>query len=187
MTETEAARQRQIVLQSLEVALARQGYLRDPRVAVPALRDIPPAVIDEVAAGARHMPREQVLAIIRPEQQGLLERYELALQQVLELERLQRKAEERRKRAEEERRMLEEEARRVADEARRREAERRAAAAAEAARMAEEESRRVAEEQRQRERLKTMGLCPAGFEWIREGEGYRCAGGSHYVRSSEIR
>jgi len=30
-----------------------------------------------------------------------------------------------------------------------------------------------------REKLKAMCLCPAGFEWHREGQGWRCNGGSH--------
>ena len=31
------------------------------------------------------------------------------------------------------------------------------------------------------ERLQTMGPCPAGFAWFREGNGWRCGGGSHFV------
>lgn len=31
--------------------------------------------------------------------------------------------------------------------------------------------------------LKNTGLCPQGYEWKREGSGYRCEGGSHYVSS----
>ena len=31
------------------------------------------------------------------------------------------------------------------------------------------------------ERLRTMGPCPQGFSWFRQGNGWRCAGGLHFV------
>jgi len=31
------------------------------------------------------------------------------------------------------------------------------------------------------ERLRTMGPCPAGYSWFRQGNGWRCGGGSHFV------
>lgn len=34
--------------------------------------------------------------------------------------------------------------------------------------------------------LQQMGQCAAGFDWVREGSGYRCKGGSHYVSDSQI-
>ncbi|KAL7904629.1 P-loop containing nucleoside triphosphate hydrolase protein [Trichoderma velutinum] len=34
--------------------------------------------------------------------------------------------------------------------------------------------------------LKKMGQCEAGFDWVREGSGYRCKGGSHYVTDAQI-
>lgn len=43
-----------------------------------------------------------------------------------------------------------------------------------------EEVRRKREE-RVLERLREMGVCVAGFEWVRQRGGYRCAGGSHFV------
>ncbi|KAL6701559.1 P-loop containing nucleoside triphosphate hydrolase protein [Trichoderma pleuroticola] len=36
------------------------------------------------------------------------------------------------------------------------------------------------------ETLKQMGQCEAGFDWVREGSGYRCKGGSHYVTDAQI-
>ena len=33
------------------------------------------------------------------------------------------------------------------------------------------------------QRLREMGPCPMGFAWHREGSGWRCGGGSHFVRS----
>jgi len=35
-------------------------------------------------------------------------------------------------------------------------------------------------------RLKTMGACPAGFSWFRQGGGWRCHGGSHWVSDSQL-
>jgi len=33
---------------------------------------------------------------------------------------------------------------------------------------------------------KLRGHCPVGFAWHREGEGWRCGGGAHWVPSSEV-
>ena len=30
-----------------------------------------------------------------------------------------------------------------------------------------------------------MGPCPAGFAWFREGNGWRCGGGSHFVHDDD--
>ncbi|KZV71056.1 P-loop containing nucleoside triphosphate hydrolase protein [Peniophora sp. CONT] len=66
-------------------------------------------------------------------------------------------------------------------------------AAAEAARRArahEAERKRQIEERRKearaQEKLRTMGVCPVGYRWIKQCGGYRCAGGSHYVSSAEL-
>lgn len=46
------------------------------------------------------------------------------------------------------------------------------------------------ERQRQKEaimeRVAMIGRCPAGYEWRREGSGYYCMGGSHFVSDSMI-
>ncbi|KAJ7707708.1 P-loop containing nucleoside triphosphate hydrolase protein [Mycena rosella] len=67
--------------------------------------------------------------------------------------------------------------------------------------MAREERERLAREveaqrkaealERQKEAkaqaaLRAMGVCVAGFRWIKQGAGYRCAGGSHFVSSAEL-
>ena len=49
--------------------------------------------------------------------------------------------------------------------------------------------RQVAQDQKVEElerKLREMGVCVAGFRWIRESSGYRCAGGFHYVSLSEL-
>ncbi|ETS74368.1 hypothetical protein PFICI_14234 [Pestalotiopsis fici W106-1] len=44
-----------------------------------------------------------------------------------------------------------------------------------------EEERKQAEELAMKEKLKMMGLCPMGYDWIKQATGYRCAGGSHFI------
>lgn len=49
-----------------------------------------------------------------------------------------------------------------------------------------EEEERMKKEAEEKKRLKERGLCPAGFEWIRQEGGYRCAGGAHFVGDGDI-
>ncbi|KAI9676184.1 MAG: hypothetical protein M1817_000929 [Caeruleum heppii] len=54
-----------------------------------------------------------------------------------------------------------------------------------------ERRREVEREQREQERkaqakLREMGVCVAGFRWIKQEGGYRCAGGSHFVGVEEL-
>ena len=58
----------------------------------------------------------------------------------------------------------------------------RAAAEAEMARIAEEK----AQEERKQQKLRQMGVCVAGFQWIKQAGGYRCAGGSHFVSEAQL-
>ena len=49
-------------------------------------------------------------------------------------------------------------------------------------------ARRV-EEERERavqERLRGMGVCVQGFQWLKQAGGYRCAGGSHYIGNDRL-
>lgn len=52
-------------------------------------------------------------------------------------------------------------------------------------RKLEEEERRK-KEQLAQSRLRQMGVCVAGFQWIKQVGGYRCAGGSHWVSDSQL-
>ncbi|KAI0451342.1 P-loop containing nucleoside triphosphate hydrolase protein [Xylaria acuta] len=94
-----------------------------------------------------------------------------------------------------------EEEKRKADEKRRQEIEeqlrkerQRFEAALKAKREAEERLRKAQEEAEKKKRqeaavqkkIRDMGICPQGFRWIREGGGYRCAGGAHYLSNYEL-
>jgi hypothetical protein len=52
-------------------------------------------------------------------------------------------------------------------------------------RLEEAEALRKKYEDMQR-RLHTMGVCPAGFSWYRQGGGWRCHGGSHWVSDDQL-
>lgn len=56
----------------------------------------------------------------------------------------------------------------------------------EAARALEkqETARRV--EAEVQSKLREMGVCVAGFRWIKQSGGYRCAGGSHFISNSQL-
>jgi IS5 family transposase len=47
------------------------------------------------------------------------------------------------------------------------------------------EQNRRKEQQAQR-KLREMGVCVAGFRWIKQPGGYRCAGGSHSVSDRQL-
>ncbi|KAF8531244.1 P-loop containing nucleoside triphosphate hydrolase protein [Gautieria morchelliformis] len=54
-----------------------------------------------------------------------------------------------------------------------------------------EEKRRKALEERKQEaqvqaKLRAMGVCVAGYRWIKQSMGYRCAGGSHFISNAEL-
>jgi hypothetical protein len=50
----------------------------------------------------------------------------------------------------------------------------------------EEEAEKKRKEQKMQKMLAQMGVCPAGYHWIRQASGYRCAGGSHFMSSDEL-
>ena len=64
----------------------------------------------------------------------------------------------------------------------------------EAARLRERQARAAKEAERKRlevearaqTRLQQMGRCVAGYQWIKQPGGYRCAGGSHFVGNLEL-
>ena len=42
------------------------------------------------------------------------------------------------------------------------------------------------EEQRVQQKLRRIGKCVAGYNWIKQGNGYRCSAGGHYVSDAEL-
>ena len=50
----------------------------------------------------------------------------------------------------------------------------------------EERRQRKLERARQLETLRLSGLCPMGYSWHRQGDGWRCAGGSHFVSDNSL-
>jgi hypothetical protein len=54
------------------------------------------------------------------------------------------------------------------------------------------ERRRKAEEERKRQeanaqaKLRKIGICPMGFQWIKQSGGYRCSGGVHWVDDARL-
>lgn len=59
-------------------------------------------------------------------------------------------------------------------------------ARAELERLRAEDERRKKDEVRVQTKLREMGVCPVGYRWIKQGEGYRCAGGSHFVSNAAL-
>ncbi|KAM0429739.1 hypothetical protein ACHAPT_006345 [Fusarium lateritium] len=50
--------------------------------------------------------------------------------------------------------------------------------------LAEEARRKQIEAKKAK--LQKMGICPAGYQWIKQGDGYRCAGGAHWVPNEAL-
>jgi SpoVK/Ycf46/Vps4 family AAA+-type ATPase len=49
-----------------------------------------------------------------------------------------------------------------------------------------EEARQRRQEAKAQAALRQMGVCVAGFRWIKQPSGYRCAGGSHFVDNAAL-
>lgn len=59
-------------------------------------------------------------------------------------------------------------------------------ALAEFERRRAQERRKIQEEVKAQRKLKEMGVCSAGYRWIKQTDGYRCAGGFHFVSKSQL-
>jgi hypothetical protein len=57
-------------------------------------------------------------------------------------------------------------------------------AALKARREAEEKAKK--QEAQVQAKLRQMGVCDAGFRWIKQGSGYRCAGGYHFISNGQL-
>ena len=59
-------------------------------------------------------------------------------------------------------------------------------AAAELQAKKEEERRQREQEAKAQRKLRELGVCSAGFRWIKMDSGYRCAGGFHFVSATQL-
>jgi DNA polymerase III delta prime subunit len=50
----------------------------------------------------------------------------------------------------------------------------------------EEQKEQKRKEEKAQRMLREMGVCAAGFRWIKQNSGYRCAGGSHFVTNEQL-
>ncbi|OTB00030.1 hypothetical protein M426DRAFT_15846 [Hypoxylon sp. CI-4A] len=114
-------------------------------------------------------------------------------QDKLAFEQRQRELEEAKREAEELERQVrerEEALKREKDEAKRREEMKRLEAIRVARDLAErkrkEQEERVKREKAIQKIVQKMGKCPIGYDWIPQGGGYRCAGGSHFVSNGDL-
>eukprot|EP01041_Mallomonas_annulata_P004090 gene4090-8130_t len=58
--------------------------------------------------------------------------------------------------------------------------------AEEAARKTAELKQQIDKESRAQQKLRRMGKCSAGFDWIKTSYGYQCAGGSHQISDAQL-
>lgn len=80
--------------------------------------------------------------------------------------------------------------RRQQEAARIREAEAKAArerAAAALSQMRQEQEKKKREEAMIQQKLRNLGVCVQGYQWIKNPSGYRCAGGYHFIHNSQLR
>ncbi|KAF7312269.1 hypothetical protein MIND_00239900 [Mycena indigotica] len=135
---------------------------------------------DKEAEESARKEREAAILEAQKELQAAEEREARRKEELAEAERLATQAREQRERDELKRKM---ELLRLQELLERREKERR---------LQELERRRMEEQQeRQKEAkaqaaLRTMGVCVAGYRWIKQASGYRCAGGSHFVSNAQL-
>ncbi|KAL9068301.1 MAG: hypothetical protein Q9157_006551 [Trypethelium eluteriae] len=53
-------------------------------------------------------------------------------------------------------------------------------------RQRKEEAKRRKEEAQAQAKLRSMGVCPVGYRWIKQNGGYRCAAGGHFVSDAQL-
>lgn len=168
-------------------------------VAPPPPPEVPPETPSDVGDSERDVGvSDSVWAQLQADKQAALDAARRQQEALEEAERAEAEA----RRAEEEARALrvalEERARQQAadDELKRRlEAQRlreiKARAELEKRRLELEARKQREMEERKREqqaqrKLRTMGICPAGFQWVKQSGGYRCTAGGHYVSDSQL-
>ncbi|VDC00511.1 unnamed protein product [Peniophora sp. CBMAI 1063] len=135
---------------------------------------------DKATAQAEEKRRLDEMAALAKALQEAMAREEAEKKRAIELAQAVRRARDARAKAEAERRL---EAQRQAKIAAQRERER--AWKEHMERKKREDERKKREEEAQR-KLRHMGLCEAGFQWIQQAGGYRCSAGGHYVSNAQL-
>ena len=159
-----------------EVQGEQECVERDPGVTDAVWRQLQ---ADKAAAIEEQKRREEAIEKVQKELREAQEAQERAQREIAKaLEEAQLANQKRR-----------EEAMRKLEEERLKEA---AARAERARKLAELKARQEAERlERQREaqaqaKLRYMGICPAGFRWIKQAGGYRCEAGGHFVTDAQL-
>ncbi|KAJ7227185.1 P-loop containing nucleoside triphosphate hydrolase protein [Mycena pura] len=132
------------------------------------------------AAEAEKRRRQEAIEKAERDLREAQEREERERERIAEAERLKARAREQKERDEMKRRLEEMRLQEVLA----REERERLARELEARRKADEEERR--KEAKAQSRLRAMGVCVAGFRWVKQANGYRCAGGAHFVTNEQI-
>ena len=149
---------------------------RDPGVSDAVWRQLQ---ADQAAAAEEQKRREEAIEKTRKELREAQEAQEKAQREIAKALEEAQLAD--RKRQDEIMKKLEEE--------RLREAAARAERARKAAELkAKEEAERLERlrEAKAQAKLREMGVCPVGYRWIKQANGYRCAGGTHYVTDAQL-
>jgi Ni/Co efflux regulator RcnB len=157
-----------------------------------SLKGVPqrdPGVSDEVWSqlqaarrAAEEEARKKKEEIARLQRSAAEAEKEAKLQKQIQEQRERQLAEERdaarRAELEEQRKVAEEQERRIREE------RERLARLMKAAQQAEAERRR--KEEAVQQKLRSLGICPAGYRWIATGGGYRCSAGGHFVSAAQL-
>ncbi|KAM6493098.1 P-loop containing nucleoside triphosphate hydrolase protein [Amanita muscaria] len=128
------------------------------------------------------LAREEQAELERQKAEKKREEEEIARRK-RELEEQERRAKEARDEAERMRLVQQREAERLRELAIKRERERIERVLREKKRLEEQRKQQEAQVQR---KLRSMGVCPVGYQWLPHGGGYRCAGGSHFVSNAQL-
>ena len=157
-------------------ALPKSSLQRDPGVSDEIWLQLQANIAAEEAAEQK--AQEYLMAQDR-EIQAQQEVERAKLEEMKRLEQLMRQAEQER-REELERKHEEERRKALAILKARREAEERRK------RALEEAERQKRQEEAIQKKLKDLGVCPAGFRWIKDSNGYYCGGGSHFMSNAQL-
>jgi Holliday junction resolvasome RuvABC ATP-dependent DNA helicase subunit len=147
-----------VILTSLEKVFSELGYTEEQALAAVCSEQLPQEVLNLMTKGIE-MDEKEIESIIKDEKIHIKQRLERIIQD--------------KKDEEDRRRKHEEEMRKIQDEKERQE-------------ILQREREELEKKQKVQQAIRQLTRCVAGYQFSREGNGWRCAGGSHYVSDSEI-